>query len=166
MVWVLFKTLVFTVVLPCTVAAYVPWWLLASDPSAGLNPRLPLCAVASALMALGVAIYLWCVWDFAAVGRGTPAPIDPPKTLVARGLYRVVRNPMYFGVLTVLFGEALLFGSQTLTVYAMCVWLGFHLFVLAYEEPTLRSLFGESYEQYCRHVRRWLPTLPRDARTP
>jgi protein-S-isoprenylcysteine O-methyltransferase Ste14 len=109
------------------------------------------------LLLLGTAVYLRCVWDFAVTGRGTPAPIDAPKVLVVRGLYRYVRNPMYVGVLLVVLGWSALFGSSALLIYAGSVGLFFHLFVVVVEEPILRRKFGESYEQYCSSVRRWLP---------
>jgi len=99
------------------------------------------------------------VWDFAANGRGTLAPVDPPRTLVVRGLYRYVRNPMYVGVMTILLGESLFFASTTLLRYAIGCFVAFHLFIMLYEEPTLRSKFGESYITYCSAVNRWLPRL-------
>ena len=114
-------------------------------------------------LACGCAAYLWCLWDFAAFGRGTPAPLDAPKRLVARGLYRYVRNPMYVGVLLVIAGWALLFRSPRVLGYGAAVALFFHLFVVAVEEPTLRGKFGRSYEQYCREVGRWVPN-PRPIR--
>ena len=105
----------------------------------------------------GTAIYLRCAWDFAYHGRGTPAPIDPPKILIFRGLHRFVRNPMYLGVLCVIFGQAELFRSVRILIYGVCLWLVFHLFVIVYEEPTLRKQFGASYEEYRRMVPRWIP---------
>src|SRR5262249_21183385 len=108
---------------------------------------------------LGVAIYLWCAWHFTFTGRGTPAPIDPPKHLVARGPYRVVRNPMYVGVLTAVLGEALLFQSLSLVVYAALVLLAVHLFVFFYEAPSLRQQSGASYQDYGAQVPRWIPRL-------
>ena len=108
----------------------------------------------------GTTILLWCVRDFAVRGRGTLAPVDPPKELVAEGLYRWVRNPMYVGVVTVLLGHALWFGSRTLLVYAACVLTGFHLFVTLYEEPTLEARFGDSYRRYRASVSRWVPRRP------
>ena len=108
---------------------------------------------------LGGMAVLMCDWDFAASGKGTPAPIDPPRTLVRRGLYRAVRNPMYVGVVTVLLGESLVFNSVCLLVYAIGLWLAFHLFVVLYEEPTLRRTFGMEYQNYCATVPRWIPRL-------
>jgi len=108
---------------------------------------------------LGAAILLQCGWDFATVGQGTPAPIDPPKSVVVSGLYRFVRNPMYIGVELVILGEALLLSSARLLAYALLLGLGFHLFVLFYEEPTLRKKFGSAYQEYCQAVPRWLPRL-------
>jgi protein-S-isoprenylcysteine O-methyltransferase Ste14 len=96
---------------------------------------------------------------FALNGRGTPAPIAPPRILVVSGFYRYVRNPMYVGLIIILAGEGLLFARAALFLYGACVWLTFHVFVLAYEEPTLRRMFGADYETYCRHVGRWLPRL-------
>lgn len=133
---------------------------LLDDHEAGPGPRLDLWGYAAAVgIALGAAVYLRCAWDFAVGGQGTPAPIDAPRRLVIRGLYRLVRNPMYLGVLTVLLCEAALFRSLTLLAYAGCFAVAFHLFVLCYEEPTLRAKFGEEYEAYRRAVPRWLPRL-------
>ncbi len=112
-------------------------------------------------LAAGCAAYLWCVWDFATFGRGTPAPIDAPRRLVVRGLYRHVRNPMYVGVLLVIAGWAILFQSARVLGYGATAALFFHLFVVAVEEPTLRGKFGRSYEQYCRDVGRWVPKVRR-----
>jgi len=110
---------------------------------------------------LGFAVALRCVWDFGRTGRGTPAPIAPPKRLVVVGFYRYVRNPMYEGFLTGWTGLWVVFGRANLAAIAVAclVVLGVHLFVLGYEEPKLRRMFRAEYEQYCRNVPRWLPRL-------
>lgn len=153
----LLKNVLFTLVVPGTVAVYVPL-LIAADlpPASGLR-----FLVALVLLAAGSAIYAWCVWDFAAFGRGTPAPIDAPKRLVVRGLYRYVRNPMYVGVLTVISGWIVMFRATALLAYALCVWLFVHLFVILYEERRLGQLFGAEYHDYCARVGRWLPRFRR-----
>ncbi len=151
----LFKTLLFILVAPATVTIYLPYSLLASRPATAQPGAFRYVGLLPIL--LGVGVNLWCAWDFAVTGRGTPAPIDPPKELVARGLYAYVRNPMYVGVLSILLGEVLLFASRTLLWYAAAVFVGFNLFVLLYEEPTLRRKFGVAYERYCARVPRWLP---------
>ena len=153
----LLKNLLFTAVAPGTVAVYVPLLIAESRSPASLGAFV----VALALFAVGGATYAWCVWDFAAFGRGTPAPIDAPKRLVIRGLYRFTRNPMYVGVLTVILGWAVLFQSAILVVYALFVGTCFHLFIVFYEERHLRRRFGAEYEDYCARVGRWLPRLPR-----
>jgi protein-S-isoprenylcysteine O-methyltransferase Ste14 len=117
-----------------------------------------------ATAALGGAIAVWCVLAFAFVGRGTPAPFDPPRRLVIRGPYRCVRNPMYLGAATALLGAAIVHGSAALAAYAVLFLLLMHAFVIGYEEPTLRATFGRDYERYCGEVRRWRPRLPRQAR--
>ena len=154
MVWL--RILIFTVVVPASVTVYAPWWLLARSAAPGPAGWRWL---ALAPIAVGVAIYLRCALDFGRA-RGTPAPIDPPKELVATGLYRFTRNPMYVGVASIVWGEALLFGSAPLALFAAAVCAAFHAFVTLYEEPSLRRRFGESYERYCRAVPRWLPRLP------
>ena len=107
--------------------------------------------------AAGAAIALWCIFTFAFIGRGTPAPFDPPRRLVIRGPYRFARNPMYIGAGLALAGAALFYESWWLLGYAGFFFLLTHLFVVVYEEPTLRRTFGEEYEAYCRQVRRWWP---------
>lgn len=149
----LLKNLVFTLVVPGTVAVYLPW-LIAGDREIG---SVAAVVTASALFLLGGAIYLWCVWDFAVFGRGTPAPIDAPKRLVVRGLYRYTRNPIYVGVLTVILGWAVLFRALSLVLYALALGIACHFFVVLYEEPRLRKDFGADYENYCSRVGRWLP---------
>lgn len=157
----LIKTLVFTVFVPGTVTVYIPYRILSSAAKAVL-PVIAACQAVGVLsMVLGTLGYFRCAWDFATSGKGTPAPIDPPKVLVARGLYRFVRNPMYVSALLVLFGESLFFESRNLLVYGAAFWCLAHLFVLLYEEPSLRTKFGNSYEEYCRAVPRWIPRLPR-----
>jgi protein-S-isoprenylcysteine O-methyltransferase Ste14 len=107
--------------------------------------------------AAGTVLALSCVLAFAFVGKGTPAPFDPPRRLVVRGPYRLLRNPMYLGGALALAGAALFFESERLAGYAALFLLLTHVFVLVYEEPTLRRTFGEDYQAYCRRVGRWLP---------
>jgi protein-S-isoprenylcysteine O-methyltransferase Ste14 len=96
---------------------------------------------------------------FALKGLGTPAPVFPTKHLVVSGLYRYVRNPMYLAVAGVIFGQGMLFGDGRVLEYGFLVWIAFHLFVLFYEEPTLRRSFGAEYERFCANVGRWVPRL-------
>lgn len=110
--------------------------------------------------ASGAVLALWCVGTFIVIGRGTPAPFDPPRQLVVVGPYRLVRNPMYIGAGLALAGAALFYESVALLAYAVAFTLITHLFVMMYEEPTLRATFGDSYERYCRQVRRWWPHAP------
>jgi protein-S-isoprenylcysteine O-methyltransferase Ste14 len=148
----LIKTLIFTALVPGFVAAWVPLRWIAP----GANVSVAGAAAGSPVLVAGVAIYCWCAWSFVQA-LGTPAPIDPPKHLVARGLYRRVRNPMYLGVLLAVVGQAILFGSIALLEYAAFLAVCFHLFVLLYEEPSLRARFGQEYEEYLRAVPRWVP---------
>ena len=153
------KNLVFTLLVPGTVAVWIPYRLVSRVPP-GLMIEPGRLLLAAPAFVLGAAVYFQCLWAFATTGRGTPAPIDPPKRLVVRGLYRYVRNPMYVGVLLVLVGWAVLSASRQIVVYGATVAVFFHLFVVLVEEPWLRHRFGDSYEEYRRTVRRWLPGRP------
>jgi protein-S-isoprenylcysteine O-methyltransferase Ste14 len=149
------RSLLFLIVLPGTVAGYIPIRIVLATRS-GLDFEVSASAAgASCLIAIGAYVLLRCVWDFFRIGRGTLAPLDPPKHLVVNGLYRFTRNPMYNGVLLVLLGEAWLFRSTSLLQYAAAVFVAFNVFVLVYEEPALESQFGESYRAYRRAVPRW-----------
>jgi protein-S-isoprenylcysteine O-methyltransferase Ste14 len=146
------RNLAFTLLVPGLGAVVLPWWILGS---AGTSA--PVAWYGLALIAVGVAIYLGCLWVFAVVGRGTPGPWDPPRRLVAVGPYRWVRNPIYVAALLVVLGEAWSFRSASLLLYWGSMAVVFHLFVVGYEEPTLRRTFGQTYDEYTRGVRRWLP---------
>ncbi len=110
------------------------------------------------LVGLGLALVLWCLVTFAFVGKGTAAPFDPPRKLVVVGPYRFVRNPIYIGAVVAMFGAAMFLGSGWLLLYAVVVLIVTHVLVILYEEPHLRGVFGEPYEDYLRTVRRWIPT--------
>jgi len=154
--WLLFRTLVFTLLVPGTVVVLIPRWVVGAQ--AGLAPP-PLLVLGALLLGGGASLVARCFWGFAAEGRGTPAPWDPPRRLVVRGPYRWVRNPIYVGVVGILAGEAALFACWALAAWALTAAVLFHLFVVLYEEPDLRLRFGADYESYLREVPRWLPRL-------
>jgi protein-S-isoprenylcysteine O-methyltransferase Ste14 len=157
MVSVFVRNLLFTIVVPGAGAVWMPWWVLTRFDSTAVAAVWPALFV----IALGTALYLWCVWMFAVVGRGTPGPWDAPRRVVATGPYRWVRNPIYLAALLVVLGEAWLFLSLPLLIYAGAMAILFHLFVIGYEERTLRRRFGDAYLEYRRTVPRWLPRLPK-----
>lgn len=158
MLWL--RGLIFTVLVPCVVGAYVPHVLAGSRGLHGgwWQPGWY-------LIAAGTVVYAVCLLDFLRVG-GTPAiffsrPLkfalgeEPPKVVRAR-LYRVSRNPMYLGVVMAVFGQALIYASPQIAGYGVFLFLCFHLVVVMLEEPHLRRERGESYREYCRDVPRWL----------
>jgi protein-S-isoprenylcysteine O-methyltransferase Ste14 len=142
---------------PTLVAGLVPWLLTRWDADEQL-PALRLLGVV--LLVLGATLVVETTTRFVLQGRGTPAPWAPPERFVARGSYRVMRNPMYVGVLALILGQALLLGREILFAWAAAAWLLFHLFVLFEEEPGLRRRFGGEYQAYCDRVPRWLPRKP------
>jgi protein-S-isoprenylcysteine O-methyltransferase Ste14 len=151
------ETLVFTVLVPGAVAGYAPWVLRRSAAARLTGPE---AWVAIAVIVVGIAIYLYTAfWGFALIGGGTPAPIAPTKVLVVKGLHRFVRNPMYIGVALVIAGQGWLFHSSAIAIYLGCFCAIVHIFVLSYEEPTLRKQFGEEYDRYRASVPRWIPKI-------
>ena len=140
---------------PGLVLVYLPLTMVRFGLPAG-QPLWQTIAAAILILA-GLTPLLESIVRFVRVGRGTLMPAVPTEHLVVSGLYRYVRNPMYVGVLTVLVGETVLFNSRTMAIYAATVFLGFYLFILLYEEPTLRRRHGEDYLRYCKHVHRWWP---------
>jgi protein-S-isoprenylcysteine O-methyltransferase Ste14 len=149
-----FKSLIFLIIAPGLMAGYIPLFLLQKGPqieTAGF------AYLAFLLWLIGAIILLRSFWNFLVDGRGTPAPVDPPKVLVLTGFYRYVRNPMYVGVILILIGHFLWFGLWLLLAYASLVFISAHLFVTLYEEPALKKKFGRVYENYLEKVPRWIP---------
>jgi protein-S-isoprenylcysteine O-methyltransferase Ste14 len=147
------------VVAPGTVVGIVPWLITRwwMQP-AWLGTEATRIAGA-VLLAAGLAVAVESFARFALKGLGTPAPLYPPHHLVVSGHYRFVRNPMYVALLAAIVGQALLFASGALIIYAALVWLCCHAFVRLHEEPTLRRTFGREYEEFCAHVPRWVPRI-------
>jgi protein-S-isoprenylcysteine O-methyltransferase Ste14 len=155
-VWLALRSLLWTIVLPGFFAGYVPWRFFALGRTQ-VDVFRPANLLGLLCIGLGAALLAACIFEFARSGRGTLSPVDPPRQLVVRGLYRYVRNPMYLSVTTIVLGEALLTQSPALAVYWAIWFLCVNLFVIGYEEPTLRRRFGASYDNYNRRVGRWIP---------
>jgi protein-S-isoprenylcysteine O-methyltransferase Ste14 len=154
------RSVLWTILLPGTIAGYVPWRFFGLS-HVHLDLGNPLNFVGLLLIVAGAALLAACIWEFARSGRGTLAPVDPPRALVVQGLYRYVRNPMYLSVSAIVLGEVLLTRSRALLIYWVIWFACANLFVMLYEEPALRRRFGDSYERYTRSVGRWLPRVPR-----
>src|SRR6476659_3997789 len=150
---------VFFVVAPCTLAGLVPWSITGWEFRPPFFDLDATRAVGILLIAAGLPGLIDSFARFALQGLGTPAPIAPPQNLVVTGLYRYVRNPMYVAVVAVIQGQGILFGDRRLLIYGGFMWLAFHAFVLAYEEPVLAESFGAQYEDFRANVPRWIPRL-------
>jgi len=151
--------------LPFLVVVIVPYWLLstftASDTlwiDGSLSGWL-LRWAGAVLLVGGLGLFSWCVSLFARVGRGTLAPWDPTRNLVAVGPYRYVRNPMISSVALMLLGQALLWHSTAIGIWTGAFILINHLYFVFLEEPGLESRFGESYRRYKARIPRWLPRI-------
>ena len=152
-----FRTLIFTVLVPGFWTVVLPYWVVPRGPRPDVRG---VGAAGWLLVVAGGALYLVCAfWGFAIHGKGTPLPLDPPKRLVADGPYGVVRNPMYWGVAGAMLGEATVFHSVAFAEWAAGLFVCANVFVLLVEEPTLAKKFGTEYEEYCRRVPGWIPRL-------
>jgi protein-S-isoprenylcysteine O-methyltransferase Ste14 len=152
---------IFLVLAPGFIAGLAPWWISHWWFEAPFFGLMIFRFAGGILIVLGLAGLLECFARFALRGLGTPAPVFPTRHLVISGMYRHVRNPMYIALISTIFGQALLFGNVELLEYGALVWLLTHLFVLMYEEPTLRATFGEEFEQFRAQVPRWIPSFKR-----
>jgi protein-S-isoprenylcysteine O-methyltransferase Ste14 len=152
-------SILFLFVAPGIVAGLVPWSISQYRLGPALLGAEPLRWLGALLLILGVVLLLETFSRFALQGFGTPAPIAPTKILVVTGSYRFVRNPMYVAVISLILGQGLWFGDSGVLAYGLVVWLIVHLFVLAYEEPTLSQSYGAQYDRYRANVRRWIPRL-------
>jgi protein-S-isoprenylcysteine O-methyltransferase Ste14 len=151
-----FKSLLYLVLEAGVFALYVPLALLRTG---GRIETSAVSFLAVPLWLAGSLIVLWSFWAFTFRGRGTPMPLDPPKALVASGPYQYVRNPIYLGVLFIFLGHFFWFGYWNLLIYAGLSFVSVQMFIVFYEEPTLRKKFGPAYEEYSRRVPRWIPTF-------
>jgi protein-S-isoprenylcysteine O-methyltransferase Ste14 len=151
----LFRALFFALLIPGMLVGVLPFLIGSSAASRRAWDAFDLGAVA--LIAAGVAVLGWCIADFLRKGQGTLAPVDPPTRLVQAGLYRHVRNPMYLGALLVLLGQTLIFRTAAIAAYTVVWFACVNVFVIYYEEPTLRRTFGASYDTYCSSTGRWVP---------
>jgi protein-S-isoprenylcysteine O-methyltransferase Ste14 len=142
--------------LPGIAAVLAPPLIALLDPWQGQRWQPGL-----AVMCGGAFVLLWCVRDFYVSGKGTLAPWDPPKELVVVGLYRLVRNPMYIGVLLLVCGWALYLASPFLAGYAALLAVGFHARVVMHEEPWLDAQFGQQWRTYRAAIPRWVPRMQR-----
>ncbi len=159
---ILFRQLC-SVILPVTVVAIIPYLLVGHFHPPGLGCRfsVPLIQIPlGALFFCGGSLLLFItIRLFAKRGNGTLAPWDPPRRLITEGVYRYVRNPMISGVLFMLIGETVFFGSWLLLIWTLVFGVVNTLYFLLSEEPGLTKRFGEDYLQYRRHVPMWLPRL-------
>jgi protein-S-isoprenylcysteine O-methyltransferase Ste14 len=149
------KAIIITLLLPGSGILIIPYLILQPTHLTEWPPLSIVTAVGVIIVLVALAVLLHSIWGFAFYGRGTLAPIDPPKILVVRGLFRFTRNPMYLSIVIILLSEAWIFRSISLLIYALLAFLGFHLFVIGFEEPRLRAQFSASYEAYKQMVPRW-----------
>jgi protein-S-isoprenylcysteine O-methyltransferase Ste14 len=149
----------FFVVAPFVLAGLIPWWMTGWEFRPAFLGLEVTRAIGVLLILIGLPGLVDSFARFALQGLGTPAPVAPTKNLVVTGLYRYVRNPIYVAVVAIIVGQALLFGVSGLVLLGAVFWLAFHLFVVAYEEPTLQGTFGAEYEVYRANVPRWVPRV-------
>ncbi len=155
MLSLILRNIFFTLLQPGLVTVLVPWLLVDTIADAALHPTRP-GLFGLAMITAGWAVLLACIWQFASAGKGTLSPLDPTKNLVATGLYKYSRNPMYVAVTTILTGEVLVTESADLLVYTIAVFVAFNLFIDFHEEPRMKRDFGDAYIEYMKRVQRWI----------
>ena len=161
--WLALRALFWAAVFPGVFAFYLPWRFFGLS-AVRVDWSNPIHLAGLASMATGTLLLAACIVEFARRGRGTLSPVDPPKHLVVFGLYRFVRNPMYLSVTLVVLGELTLTRSRALLEYWVIWFIVVNVFVIGYEEPPLRSQFGDEYDRYTRAVGRWIPRMTRSAK--
>ncbi len=149
-------SVVFLLIAPGVVAGLVPWWLTRWE-SRSFPASAPIRVLGALLLVAGSLLLLNTFARFVLEGIGTPAPVAPTAHLVAGGIYRYVRNPMYLAVAATIVGQSLLLGRFWLLLYAAAFGVAVVAFVRLYEEPNLAARFGNAYEAYRRSVPGWLP---------
>ena len=159
MLWI--RAVAFVLVVQVSVVGFIPWLLTRASPRIEIGRWHYLGLIP---IGVGAAVILWCNWVFVKRGRGTAAPYEPPRVLVAQGLYNFVRNPMYIAAVLIVLGAAVWTRAVILFGYALLLAVGYELFVRYYEEPRLARSFGASYAEYCRTVPRWGVRWPRGRR--
>lgn len=159
MIWI--RAIAFVLVVQVSVVGFIPWLLARVSPRVDIGRWHDVGLVP---LGIGAAVILWCNWIFVTRGRGTAAPYEPPRVLVAHGLYKHVRNPMYVAAVLTVLGAAVWTGAVLLLGYALLLGVGYDLFVRYYEEPRLARSFGASYADYCGAVPRWGVRWPRGRR--
>ena len=154
--WLVIRSLLWTILIPGMFAGYIPWrYFGLRDPRPDFSDPVDLMGLAA--IGAGALLLGACIWEFTRSGRGTLSPVDPPRELVVRGLYRYVRNPMYLSATLIVLGEVLLTRSRGLFWYWAIWFAAANLFVIGYEEPYLLGRFGSSYLRYKERVGRWVP---------
>jgi protein-S-isoprenylcysteine O-methyltransferase Ste14 len=152
-------SVLFLVLAPGTVIGLIPWWISKWKVQPAPPGFLLIQLLGVLLLVTGILILLEAFARFALQGIGTPAPVLPTRHLVVTGFYRYVRNPMYVALVLAVLGQSMIQGNLNLVIYGGFVWLITHLFVVVYEEPTLRRTFGDEYNEFCANVPRWIPRL-------
>lgn len=146
------RALLAFLMIPVIVAGIVPFTIALYDPYKGAGNLS-----GTLFLSIGLAILLWCVRDFYVAGKGTLAPWDPPKHLVTVGLYRYVRNPMYVGVILILFGWAIVTGSPMVAGFSLFMSTAFYFRVKIHEEPWAERTFAAEWQNYKANAPRWFP---------
>ena len=148
----------FFAIAPGTVVGLIPWLITRWELHQPWPQWMVAQVVGVGLICVGLVPPVSAFVEFVKAG-GTPMPLAPTQRLVVSGFNRYVRNPMYFGLVLVILGQALLFASVALVIYAVIAWAVPAAFVRWYEEPTLARQFGAEYETYRRAVPAWWPRL-------
>jgi protein-S-isoprenylcysteine O-methyltransferase Ste14 len=115
--------------------------------------------VAAALFAGFSALGLYSGYVMSRFGQGTPLPLDAPRSLVVRGPYAFVRNPMAIAGLGQGLCVSIYLGSVLVVAYVLLGSFLWQCVARPVEEDHLLKHFGADYDAYRRQVRCWCPRL-------
>jgi protein-S-isoprenylcysteine O-methyltransferase Ste14 len=152
------------IILPVTGALFIPILLLYVtsvfvDEKISISLNVFALSVSFCFFVVGFYLGGVTTYLFFKIGKGTPAPWDPPKKFVAEGPYRYVRNPMILGMYFILLGEVFLFWSLSLFFWVVIFFIANAVYIPLIEEKALLRRFGNDYSVYMKNVRRWIPSL-------
>lgn len=155
------RSLLFGTIVGLSIMVVLPYAFISLNDALGLPiyTNFLLKATGILLIIVGIALFVYCFQLFKIVGKGTPVPLEPPKELVIKGIYKYTRNPIYVGYWLIILGEFMLFGRLLMLVYLLLFIIANHLLVVFYEEKNLKKRFGNTYKKYTNDVPRYIPRL-------
>ena len=150
--------ILFTLLVPVPMAVGIPFLITRWRMEAALTGFEPGRWLGALMIAVGAASLLSAIAWFAHEGV---KPYPPIERVITTGPYAYTRNPMYGGVVLVMIGQGLLFGSLGAVIYGVGWLIAFYVFEWTIDDPFITKRMGQTYVDYCNDVPGWIPRRPR-----